>query len=324
MHLFIQEYGARLEIEDEMLKVCWNEEVRKFSFLKIQSINVLKPGSLTTAVLLTAANYQVPLLIYSMTGKVEAWIWSPKYGNIANLRKQQVYFSDSEAGIKWTQELLVTKLQHQIQNLRWMADRIVTQKKILLNTVERIQPKIERIQLTQDFDSMRGFEGSSSKWYWAALSKGMESKIRFTNRQKKGAKDVFNKCLNYLYGILYGVIEASLLMTGLDPYMGIYHVIRHDRPTLVFDHIEPFRPWIDKMLIDLIRRGKLDPECLEVETGFIKLETRKILIETFFQNMEEKSKLNHKMIKRVDHIHYLSRILAQRIREFYENKNDLL
>jgi len=34
------------------------------------------------------------------------------------------------------------------------------------------------------------------------------------------AKDEFNAMLNYGYGMLYGMIERSVVVAGLDPYIG--------------------------------------------------------------------------------------------------------
>ncbi|MBK9107292.1 MAG: CRISPR-associated endonuclease Cas1 [Saprospiraceae bacterium] len=96
MHLFIEQYGVRLELEDGMLKISGTDGVRYASFLKLNSINILKNGIISTAVLGMAAEFEVPVMIYDATGRVDAWTWSHKYGSIALLRKSQVYYSDSK------------------------------------------------------------------------------------------------------------------------------------------------------------------------------------------------------------------------------------
>ncbi|MEI2694062.1 MAG: CRISPR-associated endonuclease Cas1 [Saprospiraceae bacterium] len=324
MNLFVDNYGARLEIDNNMLKITRESQIRKFSFLRITSINLLKPASLTTSVLSTAAGYQVPVLIYSETGKVEAWVWSYKYGSIAELRKRQVYFCDSTDALSWMRELMSLKLKHQIQNLKWLKDRVPGQKEFVLKQLPKLEARIAAIKIAENFDRIRGLEGNSSKTYWAVFSIALRKHVVFEGRDKRQPKDEFNKCLNYMYGILYGIVESSLLMTGIDPYIGMMHVIRHDRPVLVYDHIEPFRPWVDRMVSELFMAKRLTTEHFKTEDGLISLEGRRVIIEYFFSEMGMRSVLNGRKIKKIDHIHFLSQVLAQRIRGNNENEIDIL
>lgn len=324
MNLFVDNYGARLEIDNNMLKISRDSQIRKFSFLRITSINLLKPASLTTSVLSTAAGYQVPVLIYSETGKVEAWVWSYKYGSIAELRKRQVYYCDSPDALIWIQEIMSLKLKHQIQNLKWLKDRVPGQGDYINKQLDKLGARLIEISSADNFDRIRGLEGNSSKIYWAIISMALRKHVVFEGRDKRQPKDQFNKCLNYMYGILYGIVESSLLMTGIDPYIGMMHVIRHDRPVLVYDHIEPFRPWVDRMVSELFMSKRLVPQNFETTDGLINLEGRRVLIEYFFSEMGMRSVLNGRRIKKIDHIHFLSQVLAQRIRGNDENPIDIL
>lgn len=86
----------------------------------------------------------------------------------------------------------------------------------------------------------------------------------FRNRQKRPAYDPFNALLNYLYGMLYTAVHLSVLKAGLDPYMGVLHADRYGgAPTLVFDAIEPYRPWADEVALDLMLDGRIGPESFE-------------------------------------------------------------
>lgn len=324
MNLFVDDYGARLEVEDFMLKVMQGEVIRKVSFLKLTSINLLKPASISTSVLLEAANYQVPVLMYGPTGKVEAWVWSPKYGNIAEVRKQQVYFIEDERSHSWVNNLILLKFRHQSQNLKWLADRIPGKKVELLKALSRLDYLGKKIEDKTTFESLRGIEGSASRWYWGSISLALQKHVQFSGRDKRQPKDQFNKCLNYMYGILYGIVESSLLMVGLDPYIGIYHIIRHDRPTLAYDHIEPFRPWVDNSLMHIFLERGINEDCFEEESGLINSTTRKMLVERFFKDMDLKSILNNRKIKRIDHIHYLSQLLVKNVRGIDEDENYML
>lgn len=316
MNLFIDDYGARLELEGGMLKISLGETVHKLSFVKLHSINIMKAVSVTTPVLIEAARHQVPVLLYGSNGKVEVWLWSHKYGNIATLRKQQAYFADSPDALRWMASLLASKVKHQSQNLRWIADRMPSVEAELQAAVKRMDAAIGQMEVCEDPDRLRGLEGMSSRRYWACIARALGRHLEFEGRRQRAPRDAFNACLNYLYGILYGQTEASLVIAGLDPYMGIYHAIRHDKPTLAYDLIEPFRPWADRILIELVLRKKISEA--ELAGGKTKLgkSSIRLLIGSYFDRMNQRSLLNRKKIRKSDHIHYHSRQLAKTIMQF--------
>ncbi len=311
----IDQFGVRLELENGMLQIIGEKEMRKLSFYKLKSINVLRHGTISTSVLEKAAMHQVPVLIYDLRGRVTVWCWSHKYGNIANLRKQQVIFCDAKEGMQWIKKVLTNKLELQVSNLKWLKDRVSGAKEVIELQMQKMNEYKERIDQADQYDSLRGIEGSYARLYWGAVAIGIERVIKIEGRERRAPKDRFNKCLNYLYGILYGLVESSLLMAGLDPYLGIMHVIRHNEPTLAYDHIEPFRPWADKLLMEMFLKNEISEGWINQETGFIEKEGRKQLIENFFSLLNERSLLNGKKIKRMDHIHHASNLLVQTIKE---------
>ena len=112
------------------------------------------------------------------------------------------------------------------------------------------------------------FPGDDMTGSGADVQKGQEEirnpQSEFRNRQKRPAYDPFNALLNYLYGMLYTSVHLSLLKAGLDPYMGVLHADRYGAaPTLVFDAIEPYRPWADEVALSLTLGGHIGPESFE-------------------------------------------------------------
>lgn len=318
MHLIIDNYAVRIEVEDEQFKICNEDNIRFVSALKLSSINLLKPCVLTTSALILAAKNQVPVLIYNNIGDVEAWLWSPQYGTIATLRRNQIYYTESNEGLHWINELLNQKTQAQVSNLKWLANRIEIHAIAINKTIQKIQ-SIQKNYNELEPEKLRAKEGYIAREYWSQLAECLNKYTEFTNRENRNAAQTFNRYINYAYGILYGIVESSLLMTGVDPYMGILHIDRHDKPAMAFDHIEPFRPWIDKLVIELFMQEKIndnDTEIDEHNNEIILLSKRKILIDAFFEMMNEKAQLNNKRYKRIDHIHYLSQQLANKIKAF--------
>ena len=99
---------------------------------------------------------------------------------------------------------------------------------------------------------MLGTEGVAARVYWQVLSEQLPPSWRFNGRSRRPAKDNFNAALNYLFGMLYNTVEQACLAAGLDPMLGYLHVDDYLKTTFVFDAIEPFRPWVEILLVQKI------------------------------------------------------------------------
>lgn len=319
MHLLIDNYGAKLEVEDEKFKISCEENVRYVSAMKLLSINILKPCVLTTPAIALAARNQVPLLVYNKVGKVEACIWSHSYGNIADIRARQAFYCQSDAAIAWIRQLLQLKQEGQLQNLTWLADRVRAAATTINSHIANIKDLKPMLKKADTKEGLRALEAQASKRYWEALCTALQNYVAIPGRIKKGASDPFNISINYLYGILYGHTEASLIRAGLDPYMGLLHINRHQRPVLAYDHIEPFRHWADRVAATLFMHGFHSPRNFglgEKQTMELTGEGKRMLITSFFAFLEQRSYLNGRRIKNRDHIQYLSSSLVATLKKF--------
>ena len=62
-----------------------------------------------------------------------------------------------------------------------------------------------------------------------------------------------NNFLNYGYAILRAIIARSLVASGLLPTMGIHHHNRYNAYCLADDIMEPYRPFVDKLVVDIMK-----------------------------------------------------------------------
>ena len=60
--------------------------------------------------------------------------------------------------------------------------------------------------------------------------------------------------MNYGYAILRAVIARSLVGSGLLPTLGIHHHNRYNAYCLADDIMEPYRPYVDQLVIDILHR----------------------------------------------------------------------
>lgn len=100
-------------------------------------------------------------------------------------------------------------------------------------------------------------EGRAAAYYWKNLFN-----ISDFTRQKDGIPP--NNLLNYGYAILRAVIARALVSSGLLPTLGIHHHNKYNAYCLADDIMEPYRPYVDEVVINIIKDG-LDYNNLSLE-----------------------------------------------------------
>jgi CRISPR-associated protein Cas1 len=109
-------------------------------------------------------------------------------------------------------------------------------------------------------------EAQAARRYWPLL---MGEKFR-RDREAGG----INGMLNYGYTVLRSMIARSVIAAGLHPSIGIHHANRGNAFALADDLVEPFRPLVDAMTMQLTARGCLEvtPEVKRAFAGLIALD----------------------------------------------------
>lgn len=92
-------------------------------------------------------------------------------------------------------------------------------------------------------------EGRSAAYYWKNIFPNLPG---FT-RDREG--EMPNNLLNYGYAIVRAVIARSLVASGLLPTLGIHHHNRYNAYCLADDIMEPYRPYVDELVINIMRSG---------------------------------------------------------------------
>ena len=64
-----------------------------------------------------------------------------------------------------------------------------------------------------------------------------------------------NNLLNYGYAILRAVTARALCATGLLPSVGIFHRNKYNAFCLADDLMEPYRPFVDALVYELVETG---------------------------------------------------------------------
>lgn len=90
-------------------------------------------------------------------------------------------------------------------------------------------------------------EARAAVYYWRYLFPDLPSFVR----DKEGIPP--NNLLNYGYAILRAVIARALVGSGLLPTLGIHHHNRYNAYCLADDIMEPYRPYVDRLVIDIMK-----------------------------------------------------------------------
>lgn len=102
-----------------------------------------------------------------------------------------------------------------------------------------------------DGDNM---EARAAAFYWKTVFPQYDS----FNRDRYGASP--NNLLNYGYAILRAIMARALVGSGLLPTFGIHHHNRYNAYCLADDIMEPYRPFVDKLVLDIINEGNPCPQ----------------------------------------------------------------
>jgi len=73
------------------------------------------------------------------------------------------------------------------------------------------------------------------------------------SRNNKGMAP--NNLLNYGYAILRAIAARALVSSGMLPSVGIFHSNKYNAFTLADDIMEPYRPFVDMLVYDLVETG---------------------------------------------------------------------
>jgi CRISPR-associated protein Cas1 len=98
-------------------------------------------------------------------------------------------------------------------------------------------------------------EARAAVYYWSNL---------FENFKRDREGEPPNNLLNYGYAILRAVVARALVTSGLLPTLGIHHHNRYNAYCLADDIMEPYRPFVDKLVVEIISNYELQTTNYEL------------------------------------------------------------
>jgi len=320
MQVVLDTRGLSVSVRNQCFQFKTESETRMLHPSRVTSILITAPCRISSPALQLAAVNQIPVTICNHYGAPVVRTWSPHFINTSKLRRNQYLFTRNEKGLAWLHDVITRKIEGQIRNLVFIGDRksavvekvdlgvgeIREKMKYFLNPVNFI-PEDQKKHILY-------IEAFAAGRYWPILGSALEEPWAFINRVKRNPADPFNASLNYLYGILRNQIETAVLSIGLDPALGVLHRDGYQLPSLIFDMMEPFRPIVDRILIQMIFDKKVDEKsCFDSGTTFLCKEYRKKLIGLMNEKLETRMQYRNSTTFLKNHILSDASELAKKI-----------
>ncbi|HOG48825.1 MAG TPA: CRISPR-associated endonuclease Cas1 [Anaerolineae bacterium] len=255
--LYLSEPGTALQKDGERLVVTRDERVvEAIPLLKVDQVVVMGRGvRVTTPALFALASRGIDVVyLAGKSGRFVARMRGQETG-FGRLRfEQALLVADTARSLALARELVRGKLHNQrVLVLRHGGSEAWAQA-----AAEGIARMMERIDGAGDADVLRGLEGQAAALYFGAYRRLLRQDLGFARRAYYPPPDPVNALLSFGYTLLLQRILGAVGIVGLDPYLGVFHVLDYGRPSLALDLEEEFRPIVvDSLVLDLVNHRVL-------------------------------------------------------------------
>ncbi|GAB3424381.1 type II CRISPR-associated endonuclease Cas1 [Niabella aquatica] len=141
-----------------------------------------------------------------------------------------------EASVPLKKQLWQQTVIAKITNQAHLLAQYRIANKILLNLAARVK--------SGDADNC---EAQAANYYWKNVFPLFPGFKRFREGEPP------NNLLNYGYAVLRAIVARNLIGSGLLPTLGIFHRNQYNAYCLADDIMEPYRPYVDKVVWEIVR-----------------------------------------------------------------------
>lgn len=265
-HLVADQFGSHIGKQSERLRISKaGETLLQAPLLHLESVHILNRGvSVSADALEACCERGIPVYFLDSRGTPYASVYAAGLMGTVLTRREQMRAYDDERGAHLARQMASGKIHNQSTTLKYLAksrketpegEHLRLAAFDLVDRIALVDQLPAEVKVAALRDQLMAIEGNAARVYWAAVRLVIPAEYGWEKREGRGAIDPINSLLNYGYGILYGQIERSLVLAGLDPYGGFVHTDRPGKPSLTLDLIEEFRQAaVDRVVIGLAAR----------------------------------------------------------------------
>lgn len=246
---------ASLHLRDNQMKILLKEDVENERSVPIEDVGIVLIENQQVVVsipLMNALTDSNVIVVFCDAKCLPHSLLLPLSSNVTQgeVLKLQIDISEPQRKGLWKQ-LVEAKIRNQAAMLiKWNRNGDI------------LKPHYSHV-LSGDSDNR---EGIAARLYWKELMG--EHFVR--DRDAEG----INSLLNYGYSILRAATARALIGSGLMPSLGLFHRNRSNPFPLADDIMEPFRPCVDDVVMELCEEGKFE----------LNKETKSALIQSLYHD----------------------------------------
>ena len=148
--------------------------------------------------------------------------------------------------------------------------KINNQKQLLINYKQPIAAMDRYLDNVTSGD-MYNMEGKAANHYW---------KYFLTDFQRARFGDAPNNFLNFGYAVLRSIVARALVSSGMLLAQGIFHRNKYNAYCLADDIMEPYRPFVDKLVLAFINKYPNEEELSKTaKTFLLTIATQDVIID---------------------------------------------
>jgi CRISPR-associated protein Cas1 len=302
MQIYLNTYGTYLHVKDEMFEIripVKDAEPTKqhIAAHKISSIVMSTSAALSTDAVRLALMNNIDIIFTQSDGHPMGRIWHSKLGSTTKIRKRQLEASLGKEAVTFTKAWITEKMNNQLEFIKdlkkhrsqmgeYLDDKTGRLRNLVVSVGNLTSDKIEGVA-----DTIRGLEGTAGRLYFETINHVLPEQYQFEGRSMRPAKDAYNAFINYGFGILYARVEKSLMLAGLDPYVGFLHRDDYNQKSMVFDFIEPYRIFVETAVFRLFSAKKVNKAHTDEITNGVTLnkEGKQLLVTALNDYMESET-----------------------------------
>ncbi len=289
---YVKKDGDQIIIEDKKVRVA---EAR---YMDTSQVVLFGHAGISTPALHECFRRDIPVTFMSYGGWFIGHAVSTGHKNVMTRTLQYKTSFDPETCLKLARKLVAAKIHNCRTLLRrnWKASDD-EEGRAPPDLLEAMKNDIGQAGRAKGIAELLGVEGNAARRYFEYLHRMISVDRRseeigfdFCGRNRRPPKDPVNALLSFGYAMLAREWTVTLSAVGLDPYRGFFHQLRHGRPALSLDMMEPFRPLVaDSTVLTAINNGEVKPtDFINSAVGCsLKAEGRKSFIAAFERRLTQ-------------------------------------